>query len=272
MCYNKYMKKYKENIILGLIALTVFVVYFINFNVSLVDLVPGEQLTSAVGPCPFGCTPSRFIAKAINVTETGATLSLNFTNVNYSNWPMVPTYVNFSYDKVNKVSNIGGVPNGYGEYKNRTTRSPYTGQTKLITTSLTGLEPNTTYYWGYMAYTTINGSKLATWPYGLAFRTSIPSLKTIGASQITKTSVVLTGSSTSAFQSIDFNYGLTPGVFIGKKAAQGFTPNVPNTNLYVSLTGLKANTKYYYNLTGQWASSKGIQTESSTTLSFTTLP
>lgn len=266
------MKKYKKYIILGSVSVLFFVMYFTGFNSKILSLVSGNQLTSAVGPCPFGCTPATFTPKVVGVTETEATLSLNFININYSNWPATPTYVNFSYDKVNKVSNAGIIPNGYGEYKNRTVKSSYIGQNKLITTKLTGLEPNTTYYWGYLAYSTMNGKPFATWPSGLAFKTARPKLTTIGASQITRTSVVLTGSSTSAFQSIDFNYGLTPGVFINKQSAQGFTPNNPNSNLYVSLSGLTPKTTYYYNLTGKWASSAGLQNESSTVLSFTTLP
>ncbi|TSA29305.1 MAG: hypothetical protein D4R67_02225, partial [Bacteroidetes bacterium] len=126
------------------------------------------------------------------------------------------------------------------------------GQNVYCSHNITGLQPNTTYYFrviGTNAGGTTNGSVLS-------FTTAMvaPAVTTNDATTVGATFATLNGSATAfnASTTVTFEYGTTPGGPYPNTAPgipATVTGNTPTT-FYAAITGLTINTNYYFRAKG----------------------
>lgn len=161
------------------------------------------------------------------VSSTGATLSGSYTGATLA------------------VSEVGFY---YGTTSNPSTKVTVAGTSSLFSKALTGLTPNTTYY--YKAYVIEGGEERA----GSVVSFNTPSLGTVttgSASSITSSSATLSASYSNvvtgqhAPQDIYFKYGTNSGS-LDQKAYYNDGLTNASGNFSVNITSLAASTQYYY--------------------------
>ncbi|MEI6400333.1 MAG: hypothetical protein WCO58_02320 [bacterium] len=263
------MKKQRLILFGTVLLLVIITVYLLHSNSISKSTQPNNLAAAAVGSCPYGCSPSNFTETVKAVSQNSVILSTSFANQNYSNFPNTPTSIYFSYDKVNNPQSTNGF--GYNQYVNKTKNTDYLGSNITATAVLNGLEPDTTYYWGYNALIKINKSIYLTFPNSFEFTTLAPQADTLNANKIGKTFATINGTVSTSMQTLQFKYGTSSGSLTKMAVATGFTPLVASP-VSAMIIGLTPNTTYYYQLVGTWTGAAGTKTAAGQILSFKTLP
>ncbi len=224
-----------------------------------------DTITATIGGQAVGSTanvvvlnpPSASTLAASSVTSTSATLNANVDPEGS------PTSVTFVY---------GTIPTLSAGTTTTTAQSAGSGTTSApFTASLSGLSPDTTYYFEVVATSasgTTDGSVLS-------FTTSMPPVTPPGTTTNAASSIALSTATLNASvdpegnsSSVVFVYGTTPTLASGTTTtvAQSIGSGTSNVAVTAPLTGLAANTTYYFEAQ---ATNAGGTTDGSI-LSFTT--
>lgn len=197
----------------------------------------------------FAASPTMLSMPATGVTQTQATLNGTF-NANGTS----PMDVRFEYGtttKLGKFTTYNTQVSAYGSYSD----------------TITGLAPNTTYYFRAM------GVNATSPDYGtiLDFTTSgygMPSAITLPATNISQTQATLNGTFNSNGLSVDtwFEYGISSSLS-GSSSTNIISQSSTNGNMSETLSGLSPNTTYYFRAVSR---SAGGTKRSNAILSFVT--
>ncbi len=178
--------------------------------------------------------PTVATVAASSVSSTAATLN-GTVNANGAS-----TTVTFEY----------GTSTAYGSTVTAA-QSPVTGTNATsVTAALSGLTPNTTYYYrvnGVNTAGTTNGTRLS-------FTTSpiASTATTVAASSVASTTATLNGTinANNASTTVTFEYGTTTSYGSNITATQSPVTGTNATSVTAVLTGLTPNTTYYYRVKG----------------------
>ena len=212
----------------GLLANTTY--HYRVKGVSAAGAATGDDATfkTAAG------APTAATIAASSITSTGATINgtINDSGAN--------TTVTFDY----------GTVVGYGNNVAATPGSVSAGAGSTdVSYSLTGLIPNTTYYYRVNAENsegTTNGS-------GLTFKTSaVAATSATGSSSVTSTGATLGGTvnANNADTTVTFEYGLTAIYGSSVSATPSTVTGTDDTAVSAVISGLLPNTLYHYRVNG----------------------
>jgi glycosidase len=143
-----------------------------------------------------------------------------------------------------------------------------------VSASITGLTRGRTYHFRISATNSVGTTLGADQTFVTPNSSQVPTATTNTASSVTVNSATLNGTVNPAGQTttVQFNYGVAPNALTSSTGVQSIGSGTSNVAVNISLTGLSANTTYYFMV----AAVSGIDPNTTTTtgsiLTFTTAP